>query len=142
MPHPWKRKKLAEIAEREGHIDLAEIFSGDASHWRLAIALNTELSSFSNFMTKLEICALNADVGQNTDEEAHIAMKSLKATVEKFLNFLIERSQSGDAPLLYDSLQRNVWADLINGRDHAVAPIRRESATLRARPDRETSERM
>jgi DNA-binding transcriptional regulator YiaG len=129
-PHPWKRRKLADLAAEGGMLDLAKMFEDGNPHWRIGLSLaaktdpvssdDIEMANFSRFLTLLEICAVNAFAGQYSTEEAHTAMRTLKSTVEKFVTFLVSEAEGGESIFFFDDFQRSVWMDVL--KEQGVEP--------------------
>jgi DNA-binding transcriptional regulator YiaG len=142
LPQPWKRKKLAAIAREAGCEDLAAIFAGENLDWRIRFAALPEFHELSRTLTLLEICTLNAYGALESEPEAYEAFIGLQRTARSFLNHIAANAANGKAPLLFDSLQREVWMDLINEQQSQTSQVARDSAPqLRQEVDSTPEER-
>jgi DNA-binding transcriptional regulator YiaG len=128
LPHPWKRKKLAAIARDAGCEDLAAVFAGENLDWRIRFAASPDFVELSRTLTTLEICTINAFTAKEVEAKAYETFRKLQSTAHGFLNHLLANAKNVDAPLLFDSLQRELWMDLLGAQESSPLPESTDSA--------------
>ena len=110
-PHPSKRERLAEIARKNGRLDLEAAFLDPVKNWKATLPGNP--AYVSNLITLLEICAINQSVAGLDNDEDDFWYQALDQMAGLVKDRLVKQVKEGGTVLLLNDAQRNYWFSML-----------------------------
>jgi transcriptional regulator with XRE-family HTH domain len=144
LPQPWKRGRLAEIAEANGRKDLADCFRDPVENWRTTMIRSNDdfrAKNLDRLLTLMEIVAINmnslegsGDPGFGAFEVEFIALREI---ADSICRRMFKKFSPNHPPILLDDHQRSLWSGLVADFQHVEKVAEWLDENKRARSQRD-----